>query len=314
MGKRLDYGRLGGVWSATPTPLTEKMRLDKVSVRRLVEHHVRLRVNGLFLCGSCGEGPWMPNQMRREMLQRTAEYNQGRMLLAMQVTDNSEARMLENIELARKDGADIAVVAQPHMAPRGGVARVRQMYLRTIRESPLPIGIYDMFTLKPEELPSSLLREVYAERNVVLGKDSSMSVSRRNIALSVRSKRRGLRLLNGNEWDCVPYLRAGYDGLLLGGGIFNAHLAWQIVAAVAAGDFAEAQRIQDRMTKLMWAVYGGKSIKCWLSGQKKLCVEMGIFQTWKSFLEYPLTASCSKAIDRAVKSEAEVLFPWRQGD
>jgi len=31
--------------------------VDRESLGRMVEHHVRLGVDGLFLAGTCGEGP-----------------------------------------------------------------------------------------------------------------------------------------------------------------------------------------------------------------------------------------------------------------
>jgi dihydrodipicolinate synthase/N-acetylneuraminate lyase len=131
------------------------------------------------------------------------------------------------------------------------------------------------------------------------------------IALDARKKRPELRLLTGWEFNCVPYLKAGYDGLLLGGGIFNGFLANGMMAAMKAGDVALAEKLQARTNRLMWDVYGGKKITCWMSGLKKLLVEMGIFTTWKNHYDYPLTASCIKAIDKAIKKDADVLFPWK---
>ena len=104
-------------------------------------------------------------------------------------------------------------------------------------------------------------------------------------------------------------LQAGYDGLLLGGGIFNGYLAGQIMAAVAAGDIDLANRLQQHMNQMMYAVYGGEQIECWLSGQKKLLVEMGIFGTWRSYLDYPLTASCARAIREVIERDRDLLFP-----
>jgi len=45
------------IWSATPTPFTMDREVDRESLGRMVEHHVRLGVDGLFLAGTCGEGP-----------------------------------------------------------------------------------------------------------------------------------------------------------------------------------------------------------------------------------------------------------------
>jgi dihydrodipicolinate synthase/N-acetylneuraminate lyase len=118
-----------------------------------------------------------------------------------------------------------------------------------------------------------------------------------------------LRLLDGDEFTCVEYLKAGFDGLLLGGGVFNGYLAGQVIRAVKEGDRARAEMLQRRMERIMYAVYGGKKFACWLSGLKRLLVEMGIFRTWKSILGYPLTGGCVKAIQRVLQKDADVLLP-----
>ena len=307
--------KLRGVWSATPTPLTDTMKVDTVAIRRLVEHHVRLGVNGLFLAGTCGEGPWMPDENRRMLLKSVAACAAGRLALAFQVTDNSADRMLDNVRAARDNGADLAVVAPPLMMMAYSAESIRSqrlcdLYLRTIRKSALPIGIYDRGSFSPTVVPDAVMRKILAEPNVVLLKDSSMDPNRCRLAVAARRKRPALGLLTGYEFGCVPYLEAGYDGLLLGGGIFNGYLAARMMAAAAAGDLAAAQRLQDRMNRMMWSVYGGRKLTCWLSGLKKLLVEMGIFRTWKSYLDYPLTDSCVKAIRRVIARDADVLTPW----
>jgi 4-hydroxy-tetrahydrodipicolinate synthase len=159
-------------------------------------------------------------------------------------------------------------------------------------------------------VPDAVLRRVLAEPKVILLKDSSLDPGRREVALRARQRREGLTLLSGYEFDCVDYLQAGYDGLLLGGGIFNGYLANRVMEAVAAGDLARAQTLQRRMNRLMWATYGGKKITCWLAGLKYLLVRLGIFRTTVNYLGYTLTASCRQAIDRMLEREREVLLPW----
>lgn len=307
--KRIKLEKLGGVWSATPTPFTENMEIDTVSVKRLVEHHLRIGVKGLFLAGTAGEGPWMPNRMRRTLVRTVSKYAKGRLVLAVQVTDNSAARILVNIDEAKEDGADIAVIAAPNFVVWPTPQKFIDLYAQAIRQSPLPVCVYDRGTGSPVFVPNAAMKAIYAERNVILVKDSSVDPKRRKIALAARRKRPTLRLLNGHEFTCVEYLKAGYDGLLLGGGIFNGYLAGRIIEAVAAGDLSLAEHLDKRMKRIMYAVYGGKKVKCWLSGQKKLLVEMGIFRTWKSFLNLPLTKDCIRAIHRVLEKNRDVLLP-----
>ncbi len=290
----LNRTDLAGVWSATPTPFTDSMAIDTDSVKRMIDHHLRLGVKGLFLAG---------------LVRSVSDCAAGRLAIAVQVTDNSTARILDNVAQAQEDGADIAVIAPPYFLLNATPENVTKLYVDAISDSALPVGVYDRGTHGAVVVPNECLSEIYGQDNVLLVKDSSTDPERRDIALAVREKRPELLLLDGDEFHCVEYIVAGYDGLLLGGGIFNAYIARQIIAAVHAGNVDEANALQERMNRMMYDVYGGETISCWLAGLKKLLVDMGIFSTWGHFLGYPVTDECQAAITRVIEQDADVLFP-----
>jgi len=290
----------GGVWSATPTPFAADGRVDVDSVRRLVAHHIEMGITGVMLAGTCGEGPWMRIDDRETLTRAAVDAARGRLRIALQVTDNSAARVLDNIGKAAAWGAEIAVVAAPDFFLNATPARLVNHYREIARRSPLPMGLYDRGKASAFAVPESLLPELLAEPNIAMVKDSSTVESRRACYLAARQKRPGLVLLTGGEFDAVDYLLAGYDGMLLGGGIFNGRLALRIVQAVRAGDSAGAAKLQARMNDLMYRVYGGTKIECWLTGLKELLVQMKLFSTRASLLEYPLTEECLAQITGAV--------------
>lgn len=303
---------LAGVWSATPTPFTEAMAVDKVSVKRMVEHHIRLGVKGLFLCGTCGEGPWMTDRQKRDLIETAARSAKGRLILAVQVTDNSASRMLDNVKMVSEVGADIAVIAPPFFMQLVTPRILEDLYMTVIDKSILPVGIYDRGKYSSVIVPPKVLMNIYKHPKVIIVKDSSEDPERMKIALRVRAIRKDLALFSGNEFDCITYIKSGYDGLLLGGGIFNGYMAGLIIDSVKSGNLKKADQLQLRMNNIMFDIFGGKEIKCWLSGQKKLMVDMGIFRTWNGYLGYPLTKSCSKAIQRVIHENGDMLMPWKQ--
>lgn len=290
----------GGVWSATPTPLDAHGRVDVASVDRLVEHHVRMGVTGLMLAGTCGEGPWLRDSDREQLVRAAVSSSKGRLRIAVQVTDNSAARTLHNVEQAAGWGAEVVVVAQPYFFLNATPDRQLAFYRDIARGSALPMGFYDRGKASPYLMPETHLAELLAEPNIAMVKDSSQMPARREVFLAARRQRPGLILLDGDEFECVSYLQAGYDGLLLGGGIFNAGLALRIIRAVRAGDATEAARLQARMNDLMLRVYGGPKIECWMSGLKELLVQMGLFSHATQLLGYPLTDGCRRQITEAV--------------
>jgi 4-hydroxy-tetrahydrodipicolinate synthase len=233
------------------------------------------------------------------------------MTVTAQVTENSAPQILENIELVKMAGADIAVMAPPFFLFNATPANILKLYRDVIRQSVLPIGIYDRGLSGAVVVPDDVLAEIYREPRVVLIKDSSNNTGRREIALAAKARRPALSLLTGYEFDCVSYLQSGYDGALLGGGVFNAHIANLIYAAMRDGNLPAAKRLQARMNRLMWEVYGGKKITCWLAGEKYLLTRMGIFRTWRNHLNYEVTPACRRAIGRALIRDRDLLLPGR---
>ncbi len=290
----------GGVWSATPTPLNAARRLDAASIGRLVEHHLKLGVTGVMLGGTCGEGPWLRADDKETLTRTAVAASAGRLRVALQVTDNSAGRVLANIEQAAAWGAEIAVVDAPWFFLNGTPERKLAHYREIARNSVLPMGLYDRGKHSPNALPEAMLPEILTEPNLVMVKDSSQTDSRRDLYVAAMKTRPGLVVLDGDEFNCVSYLKAGYSGLLLGGGIFNGAIANRLIAAVRAGNLPEAERLQARMNDLMLRVYGGAKIECWLTGLKELLVQMGIFTTNVNTLDYPLTDTCRSQITAAV--------------
>lgn len=250
----------------------------------------------------------MTDSQRRQLVLIASRYSAGRMVLAVQVTDNSWARILDNIHRAKEDGAHIAIIAPPTMFMPATPERILDHYMRAVEKSPLPIGIYDRSAAGVSP-PDDAMRQIVAHRNVLLVKDSTSNDHRREVLLAARRANKRLLLLDGDEFRCLDYVQAGYDGLLLGGGIFNGYLARQIIDAVKAGDLAAAEKADKRLIRINFAVYGGKKIACWLTGLKELLVAMKVFRTSKSYLNYPMTPACHRAIQTVLEKDRDALLP-----
>lgn len=303
--------KLCGIWSASPTPFTNDYKIDEASVERLIAHHSRLKINGIFLAGTCGEGPWMDDRQRTGLLQSAVKYNNGKMLISVQATDNSALRMLDNIKRFADLGADIAVIAAPFFTLKASQQYLAEMFLEIIDKSPLPVGFYHRGKHSPVNIEAGTLAQIIAHPNALLVKDSSSDPASQAAILDTREQRgKGTFFaLNGDEFDCVRYIVSGYDGLLLGGACFNGWMAGKIIEEVKAGNLDTANKLQQRMNRMMFDVFGGESITCWLAGQKQLMVELGIFSNNNTIIDYSLTPECHAAIRNVVEREREFLLP-----
>ena len=308
--KTFTRENIAGVWSATPTPFTETMEIDTEALPRLVDHHLRLGVKGLFLGGTSGEGPWLTDSDRLELAKNIAKSNQNRMLLAMQITDNSAVRMIDNIKRIEDSGADIAVIAPPFFQVNANQEYLKKLYFEVIENSSLPVGIYHRGKHSSVVIEIDTLAEIIAHPKVLMVKDSSSNAAVREMVCEVIQKRKDeLFALNGDEFNSVPYATAGYDGFMFGGACFNGFMANKIFEMAKAGDVDGAQAMQEYMNNIMLRVFGGEGLSCWLAGQKQMMVELGVFNTCKTIINYKLTDECAKTIRQIVNEEAEYLLP-----
>lgn len=302
--------KLTGVWSAAPTPFDENFHIDCDAIYKMVEHHIQIDINGLFLLGTNGEGPCLDEKQKNKVVEAVVKYNNGRMLIAVQITDNSPYQMIENAKKFSDAGADILILSAPYFFPKPDKKRLLSFYERVLKSVNMPFGFYDRGKYSPVLIPTVILKKLYTKRKVIIVKDSSADEEKMQIALKIKRKNRCLRLFNGNEFDCVRYLVAGYDGLLLGGGVFNGYIANKITYAVKQKNITKAEKLQNFMNRIMYSVYGGRKIKCWLAGEKYLLVKMGIFKTWKNLYEYELSPSYKKTIDNVFTKHKKIFLPY----
>ena len=292
------------IWSAVPTPLTSDLKVDVASLDKMVAAAVAEGVEGLFVAGTCGEGPWLPDRERARLMEATVRVSAGRLKIAAQVSDNSVPRILDNAQVAADCGVDFAIIAPPATLLNATPDRITALFAEAATRCPLPVGIYDLGKHRPIMIPGDRLKELYLLPQVKLVKDSSGMPERRAIALEARAEKPSLRLFNGDEFRCLEYLEAGYDSLLFGGAVAVTPHLRRIGDLFSAGRLEEARAVEAEMKQVLFGIYGGEKIACWLTGLKHYMVRRGLFSTSASFLGYPLTEDCRATIERYVAAAA----------
>lgn len=290
------------LWSAVPTPLNNDLTVDVPAVERTIRDAIAGGIQGVFLAGTCGEGPWLPDRERSRLVKATVAAAGGKLKIAAQVSDNSVPRILDNVARMAEAGADFGIIAAPATMLNATPDRVAGLFIEAASASPLPVGIYDLGRHRPISIPENRLKEIYLLPNVKLVKDSSGSPDRRAIALEARAQKPTLKLFNGDEFRCLDYLQAGYEGCMFGGAAAVAPQLNRLASLFLAGRIEEARRQEAEMTQTLFGIYGGESIACWLTGLKYYMVRRGLFSSTASFLGYPLTPECQAFIESYVRA------------
>ena len=296
------------IWSATPTPFLADGSLDEAGIEKLVAQHLGLGIGSVFVGGTTGEGPHMPDAQRGELVRRLKSVAGERLHLAVQVSDTSSARVRENMRRLTDAGADSLVLSAPLMPRFCSEHFLRRYFMESLDGATLPMGIYLLKGMPGAEVSLALWREIAAHPQVRYLKDSTASEETARALMEVKRQRPELCVLTGYEFDVLTTVRLGYDGALVGTGILNGRMIRHVLDAEEQGDAEAAARWQERTNDFMYDMFS-RDFSTWLGGLKYALRRLGIFSDEFMHLCFPLTAEVRARIDAALERERELILP-----
>lgn len=244
---------LRGVIPPMITPLTPSGALDEPGITQLANHMIEQGVNGIFVLGTSGEGPWLTAQQRRRVVELTVEAANGRVPVLAGSLEASTSRVLEDVAMQADSGADAIVATVPYyyMATE---AMMRKHFRDIADASALPLVMYNIPPHTHTSTTPALVRELAGHENVIGLKDSAGDEADFTAYLSVRNDHAGFAVLQGYERKAADALIAGADGIVPGLGNVVPGIFAGIAAAVAAGEHATAHSLQAQVDTL-WRLH-----------------------------------------------------------
>ncbi len=216
------------------TPLVEADRLDVAGLERLVDRLLTGGVHGLFLLGTCGEGPSLAGEVRRELVERVCRQARGRAAVLVAVTSAAAGESLALARHAADVGADAVVLAPPFYFP------ITQQELagaveRLAAASPLPVMLYNTPGIAKVAFELDTLRRLAEHPRIVGLKDSSGDMEYFAQVRQLSRSRDDWRLLVGPEHLLPETIELGGDGGVNGGANVWPELFVQLFDAASAG-------------------------------------------------------------------------------
>jgi 4-hydroxy-tetrahydrodipicolinate synthase len=266
---------LRGIIVPMVTPLAAADALDVAALERLIEHLLDGEVSGLFLLGTCGEGPSLDYQLRRELITRTCRQVSGRVPVVVGVTDCSAIETDAMAGHAANAGASAVVIAPPFYFPvdRNELAGFVR---RRVHKSPLPVVLYNMPALTKMAFEPDNVRRLMDEPNIIGLKDSSGDLDYFELLLSAARERADWSFLVGPEHLLVQSLQLGGHGGVCGGANIFPRLFVRIYEA-AAKPSAELERLWDQALALggIYEFDGGGAVSA-VKGLKAALLSLGL--------------------------------------
>lgn len=251
----MEY-RLTGLIAATYTPMHEDGSLNLGQVPRMVDYLERAGIDGLYICGSTGEGMSLSSDERRTVAEAYVQAAKGRFKTIIQVGHNSLVESRQLAAHAQQIGADAISATAPSYFKVGSVEVLADCMAQVASGAPgLPFYYYHIPSLTGVALDMVDFLPIAAERtpNLVGMKYTAQEVHEYQACLSLDDGR--FDILWGRDEMLLSALAVGARGAI--GSTYNiaAPLYRRMMDAFDHKDLEEARRLQLRSIHMIRAIY-----------------------------------------------------------
>lgn len=245
-----------GVIPAMFTAFDDDGEVSPERLRRVIACELEQGVQGLFVCGSTGEGILMSPEEREQVAEIAVAEVAGQVPVMVHVGAAATRDSLRLARHAARIGAD-AVSSIPPFYYNPGMEGILDHYRLIGEATDLPLYIYHIPHLTGVSLDPNRLEEILAIPHLAGLKftDTSLYLMRNLIDLSGGR----LRILSGPDEMHLPCLTMGAVGAIGTSYNYMARPFLRLRAAYQKGDLATAQELQYRSNAIIRALlhYGG---------------------------------------------------------
>ena len=240
-----------GSLTALVTPF-KNGKLDLDALKHLVEWHIESGTEGFVPVGTTGESPTLSHDEHDLVVETVVRAAAGRKPVMAGAGSNSTAESVRLAQFAEKAGADAILVVTPYYN-KPTQAGLKAHFTAVHEACNLPIYIYNIPPRSVVDMTPETMGELAQLPRIVGVKDATADVARVSMQ----------RLTCGADFIQLSGEDATAHGFNAQGGVgcisVTSNIAPALCAALqnacAAGDYAKALEIQDRLMPLHKAVF-----------------------------------------------------------
>jgi 2-dehydro-3-deoxy-D-pentonate aldolase len=233
-----------GVVVPMVSPITPQLALDESAIERIVQHLRDGGVHGVFVLGTTGEGPAVPQPMRDRLVELVTQHANGQLRVYAGISSDSIPDSVAAGERYLKFGVD-AVIA--HAPARSETNESLHYFAELASRLNGDLIIYNMPLTTNVSLPIEVCKET-ARRPSVRGiKDSENNVERLGLLLRELRDRESFSVFVGTSPLMAKGLLQGADGIVPSAGNLAPTLCRRFFDSIAKGDLGKTELLHKQL-------------------------------------------------------------------
>ncbi len=162
----MDTSKFKGIFPALLTPFDEKGKINRDSVRKLVDYCLDQGVDGFYVGGSTGEAFLLSLEERKEIIEAALEANAGRKTVICQIGAIGTAMAIKLAKWAETKGADAISAVAPFYYPFTK-DQVVNHYMAVTDSVSLPMIVYNIPGLSGVNLTEEDFKRLYEHKRII---------------------------------------------------------------------------------------------------------------------------------------------------
>jgi len=231
-------------------------KVDEAAFRTLVDWQIDNGSSALVPCGTTGESATLSFDEHYRVIELCIEAAAGRVPVIAGCGSNDTATAVRHMAFSKQAGADAALVVAPYYN-RPNQDGIFAHYEHLAGLSDLPIIVYNVPGRTVTDVQPETLERLAKLPTIIGIKDASGNMAR--IAAHRLSCGTGFCQLSGNDDMALAYNAAGGVGCISVTANVAPKLCAELQSACAAGDFALARDLNDRLYPLHAALFSDAS-------------------------------------------------------
>ena len=240
-----------GSFTALVTPF-KNGGLDERAFRELVDWQIEEGTDGLVPVGTTGESPTLTHDEHHKVVEWTVEQARGRVPVMAGAGSNSTAEAVDLARHAEKAGANAVLVVAPYYNKPGQEGIYR--HFKAVNDAiNIPIFVYNIPPRSVIDISVETMKRLSELPNIAGCKDATAKLDR--VSLQRHACGPDFIQLSGEDGTALGYNAQGGVGCISVTANVAPRLVGEFQDAMAAGDYAGALKLQDRLMPLHAALF-----------------------------------------------------------
>lgn len=235
--------KLSGVWVPLITPFLND-EVDFESYKKLVDYYIDKGAAGLIPLGTTGESPTVSDEEFEEIVDKTMEYNNGRVPVYVGLGGNNTKKVVKHLKAAEKYKVDGILSVTPYYN-RPDQRGIYEHFLSISEATDLNIIIYNIPYRTGRNIENKTIYKLAELKNIVALKDSCGDFKQTSELLLNPPK--DFSILTGEDALFYSTLLLGGDGGILASSHVRTEAFIDVYNKVKANNHQEALKMWKQL-------------------------------------------------------------------